>query len=187
MLLRLTPFTAAVFLVACQPGEENNQFDNAASLEVEDTIDEAPLAESDAAPPANSDDSVSSDDPRPPVVPPASPSPKTECAIARSSDWQAHVDAMPGPNSRPKLIVRGDVTVPTGGYALSLRMGPIAESYPVQITVHLVARPPEGPASQAVVTREVRGTWPSPQRVGSVTVRCGGKTLARIAPVDTAF
>jgi hypothetical protein len=39
---------------------------------------------------------------------------------------------------------------------------------------------------QVPVTREVRGSWPSEQAVGSVTVMCRGTTLARISPVETA-
>lgn len=93
---------------------------------------------------------------------------------------------MPGPNSNPRLIVSGQVTVPTGGYRLSLRMGQVAESYPVQVTVYLDATPPSGMATQALVTHDVRGSWPSEERVGSVTVRCGSRVLARIDNIETA-
>ena len=87
---------------------------------------------------------------------------------------------MPGPNASPRLIVSGSVTVPTGGYRVALRMGQVAESYPVQVTVYLDATPPTGMASQALVTHDVRGSWASEERVGSVTVRCGSRTLARM-------
>lgn len=93
---------------------------------------------------------------------------------------------MPGPNRRPQLIVSGSVTVPTGGYKLALRMGQIAESYPVQVTVFLDAIPPREAATQALETREVRGVWPSEERVGSVTVRCGDRVVARLSNVETA-
>ena len=93
---------------------------------------------------------------------------------------------MPGPGPRPNLVVSGRVTVPTGGYRPVLQMGPIAESYPVQVTVLLQPNPPAGGATQAVVTHDVRGTWPMQKPVGSVTVRCGGRTLAHISPVSTA-
>ncbi|MGH6659598.1 MAG: hypothetical protein ACREBM_08125 [Sphingomicrobium sp.] len=176
----------AVLLAACMPAAEDNELDNADVASAT-----GPTPEPGIAPAPEPGDGVSDDVPPAPVpptpVPPPAPPPKGDCPITRSSDWHAHVNAMPGPNSRPKLIVSGTVTVPTGGYALSLRMGAVAESYPVQITVHLVARPPSGPASQALVTREVRGSWPSPQPVGAVTVRCGNKTLARISPVESAF
>ncbi|HVL30152.1 MAG TPA: hypothetical protein VM326_05485 [Sphingomicrobium sp.] len=93
---------------------------------------------------------------------------------------------MPGPNDNPRLIVSGQVTVPTGGYRVSLSMGQVAESYPVQVTVYLDATPPTGMASQALVTHDVRGNWPSEKRVGSVTVRCASRLLARIDNVGTA-
>jgi hypothetical protein len=132
---------------------------------------------------AGPDKPVSSDDPRP--APSANA--KGNCPIVRSDDWHAHVDAMPGPNNNPQLIVTGRVTVPTGGYRLALRMGQVAESYPVQVTIYLDAVPPDGPATQALETHEVRGSWPSEQRVGSVTVRCGNEAIAQLSNIETAL
>ena len=93
---------------------------------------------------------------------------------------------MPGPNARPTLIVTGKVTVPTGGYRFEWRDMRVMESYPVQVAVDLDPIPPAGPATQAVVTHDVRGQWPIDPPVGSLTVRCGDRVLARIAPVETA-
>jgi hypothetical protein len=94
---------------------------------------------------------------------------------------------MPGPNGGPNLVVTGRITVPTGGYRPTLEMGPVAESYPVQVTVTLHPNPPTGgAATQAVVTQEVRGVWPMREQVGSVTVRCGNQIVGRISPVETA-
>lgn len=108
------------------------------------------------------------------------------CPIIGSSDWAAWISAMPGPNAQPKLIVTGKVTVPTGGYRPTLELGAVAESYPVQVTAILHPNPPSGPASQAVVTHDVRGEWPMQPPVGAVTVRCGQQVLVRISPVETA-
>ena len=118
--------------------------------------------------------------PHSPAGPPGS------CPIISSSDWGAWIDAMPGPNSESKLVVSGRVTVPTGGYQPTLHLDQVAESYPVQIFVRLDPNPPNGAATQAVVTQEVRGTWPMQPPVGSVSVRCGAQTLAHISPVETA-
>ena len=93
---------------------------------------------------------------------------------------------MPGPNARATLIVTGKVTVPTGGYRLEWRDMRVMESYPVQVAVDLDAIPPAGPATQALVTHDVRGEWPISPPIGALTVRCGDKVLARIAPVETA-
>ena len=63
----------------------------------------------------------------------------------------------------PQLIVSGKVTVPTGGYQLALRMGQVAESYPVQVTVYL-------DASSAERRRPPRRSKP---------VRCADRGAAR--------
>ena len=115
----------------------------------------------------------------------AGPVPGT-CPIVSSSDWQAWVNAMPGPASRPKLIATGKVVVPTGGYSFRWGDPRVMESYPVQVSVELIPVPPSGPASQALETHDVRGDWPMSPPVGSFAVICGDKNLARISPVETA-
>lgn len=114
------------------------------------------------------------------------PPQKADCPIIGSSGWAAWVNAMPGPNAQPSLIVTGRVTVPTGGYRFAWRDMRVMESYPVQVVVELQPIPPSGPATQALVTHEVRGQWPMSPPVGSLTVTCGGRTLAAISPVETA-
>lgn len=122
------------------------------------------------------------------TVPPTIPPPPADgpCTIIDSSEWNAWVNAMPGPGATPKLIVTGKVTVPTGGYTFAWRDLRIAESYPVQVFAELEALPPDGVATQALDTHELRGEWPVTPPVGSVTVTCDGRTLARISPVETA-
>ena len=114
------------------------------------------------------------------------PPPPQSCPIAGSSDWTAWINAMPGPGARPTLIVTGKVTVPTGGYRVEWADFRVAESYPVRVFGDLRVIPPSGGAIQAVVTHDVRGEWPMAQPVGSVTIRCGNRVLARISPVETA-
>lgn len=109
-----------------------------------------------------------------------------ECGISGSSGWAAWVNAMPGPNAQPKLIVTGKVTVPTGGYRFAWGDMRVMESYPVQVALELRTIPPSGPATQALVTHDVRGEWPISPPVGSLTVRCGDLVLVRISPVETA-
>jgi hypothetical protein len=117
----------------------------------------------------------------------AAPPPMATPAVCpvSSSDWQAWVNAMPGPGSSPKLVISGQVTAPTGGYTFGWSDFRVAESYPVQVFVELTATPPAGMATQALTTQDVRGEWPVSPPVGSVTITCGGQTLARIAPVET--
>jgi len=45
---------------------------------------------------------------------------------------------------------------------------------------------PGGPATQAVTTHDVRGEWSMSPPVGSLSISCGDRALARIAPVETA-
>ena len=121
-----------------------------------------------------------------PATAPQGPVGSMECGIIGSSDWAAWVNAMPGPNARPTLIVTGKVTVPTGGYRFAWRDMRVMESYPVQVAVDLQSVPPAGPATQAVVTHDVRGEWPIDPPVGAMTIRCGDMVLVRISPVETA-
>ena len=114
------------------------------------------------------------------------PTMSQSCLATDSRNWQAWVDAMPGPNARPTLIVTGKFTAPSGGY--TYRWGPprVMESYPVQVSVQLMPIPPSGYASDALVDHEVRGEWPMTPPVGSLTVTCGDKVLGRVSPVETA-
>jgi hypothetical protein len=117
---------------------------------------------------------------------PAEPTgPAGACPIAGSRDWRAWVNAMPGPD-RPRLIVIGEVTVPTGGWQLSLELGATREIDPPVQEVVLRAVPPSGAATQAIVTREVRGDFLALPRYGAVVVRCGSEVIAEISPVETA-
>lgn len=180
--MRSSTLACTLLVAACQPGETG---DNQAAAEV-NAIAGGNLASTGTIPATTArdpDSPVSSDDP-PAAAQPDRPTP--DCPVISSTGWRAHVDAMPGPNDNPRLIVSGKVTVPTGGYRLSLRMGEVAESYPVQVTVYLDVTPPSGMATQALVTHDVRGSWKSEERVGSVTVRCGSRVLGRIGNIGTA-
>ena len=119
-----------------------------------------------------------------PLVPGLAGSPA--CPIVGSSDWQAWINAMPGPNAEPTLIVTGKVEVPTGGYRFEWRDLIVMESYPVQIVAGLSPILPTGYVTEAHVTHEVRGEWPMRPPVGAVTIRCGSRTLGTISPVPTA-
>ena len=109
------------------------------------------------------------------------------CLIAGSSEWCAWMNAMPGADGKPMLIVTGKVMVPTGGYRPSLVLEQVAESHPVQVFTRLHPNPPGGGATQAIGTHEVRSSWPMSTPVGSVTVRCGSRVLAQISPIETAY
>ena len=91
------------------------------------------------------------------------------------------------PSRTGVLIATGKVTVPTGGWTFRWRDLRVMDSYPVQVVAELEAIPPAGAATQAVMTHEVRGDWPVEPPVGSFSVRCGDRVIARVAPVATAL
>ena len=136
-----------------------------------------------ASPPAP-DTPVSSNDP---VSAQAPFSPAPDCPILDSSDWAAWVDAMPGPGSQPRLMVSGQVRVPSGGYRAHFSDMRVAESYPVQVFIDLVVTPPSRPAAQAITTIDLRGEWPIAPPVGSLTIRCGRQVIGRIDEIVTAL
>lgn len=178
---------ATALATACStaPGESNAANSAAADSSVPASADDTPVSSDqggNSAMPANDETPASGGAP-----PAGGGAGAGDCPVTASSGWAAWVNAMPGPDRRPTLIVTGKVTVPTGGYTFEWTDMRVAESMPVQVTVTLKPVPPSGPATQAVMSRDVRGSWPSETKVGSVTVRCGSKVLAQIAPVETAY
>lgn len=122
----------------------------------------------------------------PPDYPP--PPDMDSCPIVSSRDWRAWVNAMPGPDARPTLHVSGTVVAPTAGYRIEFRPNLLVrESYPVQVVATLQPFPPSGPAAQVLTTHDVRWQWPlTSGPVGSVTIECGDRQIARIEPVAVA-
>lgn len=183
--MRCFLFATAVLLGACQQTGTDNASGKIGTTEGNGSI-AGEVADAGKQRAGGPDAPVSSDDPPSPPAP-DDDRPNPDCPIVKSGDWHAHVDNMPGPNDNPRLVVSGNVTVPTGGYKVALRMGQVAESYPVQITVYLDATPPSGMATQALVTHKVRGSWRSEERVGAVTIRCGSRVLTRLSNIETAY
>jgi hypothetical protein len=127
---------------------------------------------------------VSSRDPAPQPQPQG---PTRDCPISSSSDWAAWVNAMPGPNARPTLIVTGKVTLPSGGHRVSLHAGPVLELYPPIQQVLLKAVAPTGEGTPEAPTLEVRVELPALDTYGEVHVRCGNRTLATIRNIERAY
>lgn len=120
------------------------------------------------------------------TVPPGEEAPGSDaCAAITSGNWAAWINAMPGPEG-PRLIVTGDVTVPTGGWQVSLELGPTMRSQPPIQIVDLRLTPPGEMATQALVTHQARGRFPAYPAYRSVVVRCGDRELANISPVEMA-
>jgi hypothetical protein len=121
--------------------------------------------------------------PAEPVEPPK-PSPVASCPVIESRDWAAWVNAMPGPAATKELIVTGQVTLPTPGYAVTLAAG-IADrsATPVQQLI-LTATPPTGMVPQVLTTQPVRYQGPAiSMQYRGIRIMCGGTMLTEIADV----
>lgn len=124
--------------------------------------------------------------PLPPGVPVGqSPGSERECPIIQSRQWDAFVNAMPGPGARPTLVVTGDVVTARG---LRPEFDPYLQTEPGQ-PGQLVARMrvvQSGPRTAGTTPHDVRWQWPLQHPIGSLKIMCGERTLAEIAPVPAA-
>ncbi|HEY0148275.1 MAG TPA: hypothetical protein VGB70_04660 [Allosphingosinicella sp.] len=106
------------------------------------------------------------------------------CKALSTRDWTAHVTLEKNPNifegEANTVLVRGKVTVPTGGYDLAIEGGPLVRLKPPVQQVLLRTTAPDGMATQAIVEEEVSGRVPFDRRAQSVAIRCGDATLARV-------
>ncbi|WP_213268877.1 hypothetical protein [Hyphomonas sp.] len=109
------------------------------------------------------------------------------CAILESRDWAAWVNRMPGPGATPTVHVTGQVDVPTGGYSFEWEAGPTDRSMTPALKLKLLPRKPDGLATMAITPENVHYTGPvAGAGFRSITVTCGGKTLAEIIEVPDA-
>jgi hypothetical protein len=121
-----------------------------------------------------------------PIRPTASEPAPAYCPATGSSDWTALVNAMPGSNSNPTLTVTGTLTFPSADWHARLIKSQVLESDPVIVVLDIEAAKGSSGA-QIPTTRQMRGSWPSEQRVRSVWVRCYGRDLVHISPVETVY
>jgi hypothetical protein len=110
-----------------------------------------------------------------------------DCQMLDRGEWTAHINAMPGPNGGPRLIVTGALRVkPAARTELSLDPA-VLESNPPQLIVNLAVRLPSEPTIDSAERRQVRGEWPVTPPIGAVHIRCGGRTIASIRQVEIAY
>lgn len=101
-----------------------------------------------------------------------------------SDNWRAWVNAMPGPDAIPTLIVVGQVAVPEG-HTARLRPGATDRMMPPgQRFELLVFNDPGKPGGW----QEVRGTLaPALPNYREVIIGCGDETVTRISPIESAY
>ncbi len=131
----------------------------------------------------------------PALAPPASEVPvvvgetpvANACAVRDSSGWEAWVNRMPGPGATPTVHVVGKVDVPTGGYTFEWEVGPMDRSMTPALKLELIPVKPDGMATMAITTEDVHYMGPvAGSAYRSITITCGGETLAEITEIPDA-
>lgn len=110
------------------------------------------------------------------------------CDVLESRDWAAWVNKMPGPGAAPKIHVTGKVDVRSGGYTFTWGEGPLDRSATPALRLKLVPKAPDGLATMAISTEEVKYEAPAlAARYSRVIISCGGTTLAEITEIMDVF
>jgi hypothetical protein len=109
------------------------------------------------------------------------------CHASGSAGWRASVETWKTshghPLTRRNLVVTGTVTVPTGGYSVRIEPGPVQKIRPRTQQIMVRTTPPQGGATQALVTHNVSGSFKLPKRVERLAIRCGDGILATV-PIE---
>ncbi|GEM_PF-4465945 len=104
-----------------------------------------------------------------------------ECPDTRG--FQAFVNAMPGPNDNPTLIVTGEAWLEQGIDAALRPVGPNTED-PARYRFDLEARAGSGIGGWTALRGEASRVA---QSYDEVYVTCGGAVVARVTDVETAY
>lgn len=109
------------------------------------------------------------------------------CPVIDSRNWEAWINAMPGPDAQRTLIVVGEVDLPTPGFDVNVTPGRADRSaVPTQHAI-LSATPPDGVVAQVVTSYPVRLETPAiADNYTAVIVRCGDDVLAEITEIVVA-
>jgi len=123
------------------------------------------------------------------VTPEAAPAEEIEtCAVLESREWSAWVNKMPGPGAVPTLHVTGKVDVRSGGYTFDWEKGPLDRSATPALRLKLVPKAPDGMATMAITTEEVKYEEAlSGITYSRVIVSCGSITLGEITEIMDVF
>lgn len=104
-------------------------------------------------------------------------------ACPQTRNWVAWVDAMPGPDKEPTLIVEGEIDLPAG-QAATLVAGPTDRMSPPGQRFALTLAPGTGVGGWQKVRGELK---PALTLYDAVIVGCEGETVTRIEDVTTAY
>lgn len=112
--------------------------------------------------------------------------PEPTCPVIESRDWIARVSAGTA-DGGARLLVTGELDLPTPGYTVTLKEGPADRRMPPAQHLLLELTPPDGMVSQAITTVAVRyeGVAAYPE-YRAILVQCHNRVLATITEVDSA-
>ena len=112
---------------------------------------------------------------------------QSQCAVIESSNWQAWVDAMPGPDATPTLHVTGEIVLPTPGYTIEWQLGALDRMMPPGQRLSISTTAPNGMVTQVLTNVEVAYAGETAiTDYREVIVSCGDKVLATISDVVVA-
>lgn len=114
-----------------------------------------------------------------PDTPPAT----NGCPVTESKDWQAWVNAMPGPGE-PKLNITGNVTFSKPGITALFSLGPLDRRMPPSQRIIMTA---VKSAETLEATQTLSASLPAlAKSYRSIIIVCGDDVLASITDVEIA-
>lgn len=106
----------------------------------------------------------------------------TSCPTRSSRNWHAWIDRLA--ENEPRLVISGEVDLPTPGYKVKWRSGILDRRQPPTQRLSISFTPPDDIVAQVITPTEVSFTMPSPVlEYRSVMIYCGDKLLANISEV----
>jgi hypothetical protein len=106
------------------------------------------------------------------------------CPIIESGKWHAWIDKFTQKKDTKRLIVVGEIVLPTPGFTIDWKQGATDRMSPPSLRLHLSATPPEGMVIQAIARVAVKINLETPiHEFRSVIIFCGNKKLAEITDV----
>lgn len=113
-----------------------------------------------------------------------SSNPDRVCPVLGSQDWRAWLNKMPGDTSS-QLHLSGEIELPSPGYTVSVRVGPLDRMRPPTQIMVLEIEPPAGPAAAVMTSRTVTYAGPAlVAKYAGIRVVCGSDPIASIDTVE---
>ena len=106
------------------------------------------------------------------------------CPVIESSNWQAFINKMPGPDAKASINVSGTVKMPLPGFTFAWAEGPLDRSAMPKLRLKLVPTAPDGMVAQVLTDELV--TYKADALVtgySGVIVSCGDTVLGEITDI----